>query len=169
MSLRRAHSLALRAERATREAQDTGSEKQLRAARQLHAQASHAFEEAGDARQARYHLLKARELYHAIHRHDPDPSDPYHRGARENPLIADDWLRIGVGIALVAGLGFMFWQKSQENETSSAAPAVPAPPGVPAVTSTTASLMATDINPGPAPPPSPPPTAGGVPLPVAPA
>lgn len=160
MSLHRAHSLALRAERATREAQDTGSEKQLRAARQLHAHASRAFEEAGDARQARYHLLKARELYHAIHRHDPDPSDPYHRGARENPLIADDWLRIGVGVALVAGLGFMFWQKSQSNALSlNTSPAPQSASG-----SQFFAATATDINPGP-PPPEQPPPPGGVPIP----
>jgi hypothetical protein len=83
----------------------------------------------------------------------------------ENPIEQDDWLRIGVGVALVAGLGFMFWQKSQENAASSTAPTV----------GTTASLQnssvlyaANDINPGPVPPPTPPPVAGGIPLPVAP-
>jgi hypothetical protein len=89
----------------------------------------------------------------------------YIETVRENPIEQDDWLRIGIGVALVAGLGFMFWQKSQENAVSSTAPTV----------STTASLQnisvlyaANDINPGPAPPPTPPPVAGGIPLPVAP-
>jgi hypothetical protein len=86
------------------------------------------------------------------------------RGSRANPLIADDWLRIGVGVALVAGLGFMFWQKSQENALSlnASAPAAPAPASQ---GSSYFAATATDINPGGPPPPQIPITSGGVPIP----
>jgi hypothetical protein len=147
MSLQRAHSLALRAEIKTDEGHRTGSEAKLREARQLHAQAAAAFGEAGDVRQARYHQREAKKLYYEIHRHDPDPSDPYHRGSRENPLGGDTLLfgLSGLELALIAGglgiagyVAYLLLSSSDQNADIAAAgatsPAISVAAGEPGLT-----------------------------------
>jgi hypothetical protein len=97
-------------------------------------------------KQARYHQRKATELYYEIHRHDPDPADPYHRGANPtSPELFDYSSRVAVGgaglspweaAAVVGGatvvLGVLaYWSIKSTVSTVVSAPVAPVPTPTP--------------------------------------